>query len=138
MTKTRREHLELASTLLARERDATDADERAAATRLLEKLFFELTPLIGAGGVTALFARTVVIAKMDCRSIEALPSSADSLDAVRSRLREHFANVAREEVAACATALCATFLSLMSRFVGEPLTMRLVHRAWPDEREEPS
>lgn len=129
MAKTSDDHRELAIKLLSSE--SGGSDERAAASRVFEKMFVEIEPLVGETGVIAIFARSVVVAKGDYEGLAPLVLSIDSLEAVVERLRQHFHSVAEPHVKAGAISLCSAFLALMSRLVGDGLTVQMIQRAWP-------
>ena len=130
--------LDLAATLLKHERVGA-SDDRAAASRVFDKIFAELIPVVGDRGVVAVFARSAVAAKTHCAALQGLAITIDSVDAVSAKIREHLATVEETEVTECAVTLCAAFVSLMSRLIGFPLTVHLLQRAWPevDLKESP-
>jgi hypothetical protein len=132
VTRSGVEHAALARRLLAHQVAASSRDGRAAAIHVLDALFAQLAPLIGATGVLALFARSVVLAKAQCPGLKDLVITIDSLAAASAHVDRHFGAIADEDIDECATVLCATFLALVSRFVGDHLTVQLVMRAWPD------
>jgi len=123
--------LDLVTTLLKHER-ADASDDRAAAPRVLDKMCAQLVPIIGDAGIVAVFVRSAVTAKAQCTALHGLVVTIDSVDAVGAKVRDHFATVKDTEVAECAVALCAAFVSLMSRLIGSSLTTQLIQRAWPE------
>lgn len=130
MTTTDSNHVHVSRALFAFERVA--ADERVAASRLFARMFQELAPLVGERGVIAVFARSTVHAKKRYDGLTKLTITVDSLEAVGEALRKHFDAATGEHVSQGAVELCATFLELMSRLVGQDLILQLIQRAWPD------
>ena len=114
------------------------ADDRAAAARVFDKMFAELVPIIGDRGVVAVFVRSAASVKARCPALAPLAVAPDSVGAVSANIRDHFASVGAEDVTACALALTAAFVALMSRLIGFPLTLQLLQRAWPEiDSKEP-
>jgi hypothetical protein len=124
-------HIAIAKRLLDQERVDCKGDERRAAMRTLEKIFFELGPLIGTQGVIGLFGRSVVLAKSDCPSLEGLTISGTSIDSVVKQCRVHFKSISLAALTESATAVCSVFVALTMTFIGERLTLQLLRNAWP-------
>lgn len=128
---------DLVGRLLALEmRSAATCDERAgAAARLFDKTFAVLSPVIGAAGVEAIFARSVRLTGRDfpcldlVRSREAKP--ADPRQCLLPCQRGDDP-VQYEKVA---TALYTQFFALMGALIGEALAARLILTAWPGMAE---
>ena len=135
---TQAEIASLAAKLLEHERRSASGD-RAAASRVFEKMFVELMPIVGERGVVAVFVRSAVGAKTECTPLEGLVLTIDSVGGVNANIRDHFATLQDHDVDACAVALCGAFVALMSRLIGFPLTLQLLQRAWPavDLKETP-
>ena len=121
----------VARAIFAFERASAD-DHRVAASRLFVRLFDELAPLVGERGVIAVFARSTVHAKKRYDGLAKLVITVDSLGAVGEALRKHFDVTSVDQTTRGAVELCATFLELMSRLVGQDLILQLIQRAWPD------
>jgi hypothetical protein len=121
----------LAGSLVAHECAQGDVSERTAVTRTIAKMFFELVPLIGSAGVLALFARSVLKAKARCKPLDALVITVESIDAACSELERRFAAIPTADVIDAGTTLSASFLALVSTFIGERLTLQLLQNAWP-------
>ena len=119
------------TTLLEHERGRA-SDDRAAASRVFDKMFAELIPIVGDMGVVAVFARSAVIAKTQCPALEGLVITIESVGAVNGNIRDHFATVKESDVTESAVVLGAAFVALMSRLIGFPLTVHLLQRAWPE------
>jgi hypothetical protein len=127
-----REQLDLAARVLAHECAEDPASGRAAAAaRMFERLFLELAPLIGSAGVIALFSRAVMRTKSKRVAVEGLAITLEPLDVMEQHLRTHFAALSERDAAECAVALWAMLVSLMANFIGEPLTLQVIQRAWP-------
>ena len=110
------------------------ADGGAAAGRLYESLASRLGPLIGVAGVRALFARSVKLTKADYPCLADVRTSAQpSQDEVEPapQLVACLSKLEPAVAASVAVALYATFLRLMSEFIGERLVRQVVRRAFP-------
>lgn len=86
----------------------------------------ELEPLLGFTGVRALFARSAKLVRAELGSfsdVEILQSSAG--------LREHLLRLDPASVTGAAAALFGTFLTLLTTFIGDRLTIQVLRRAWP-------
>jgi hypothetical protein len=120
--------------MLAREA-GTGADSRAiaaAAHRLSERFAEQLTPLIGAAGVAAICARSLHLTQRNVRGLAPVRASAqgDAPFALLQRLLEQQEPAAATEAA---VVLLATVSELLTSFIGEGLTTRLLREAWPDD-----
>ncbi len=131
---------QLALNVLTREAGSgADAKALAAAThRAYDDLARVLVPLIGEVGVTALTARAWHLAQRD------YPWLADTRDSTQTeepfeQLRVSIERHADPTVAAEAAAVAlASLLALLIAFIGEPLTMSVVRRAWPNGSSDAS
>src|SRR3954452_21833862 len=98
-----------------------------AALRACERLGGPLAKFVGPVGFRSLLSRAVAIAKAEIPSLEAVQvrpdGSLDGLDEV-------------EENQDAGAVVVTQLLGLLVTFIGEPLTLRLVHDAWPDEAEK--
>jgi hypothetical protein len=99
----------------------------AAAFRVCQTLQPHLSTLIGKAGFQSLLARALSLAKPDSRWLHAVHVAPDG---VLSLLGELPAPSARQ-IAEGGVDLVAALLDLLISFIGEPLTWRLVHDAWP-------
>jgi hypothetical protein len=112
-----------------------DADAIASAVRrTYDDLARVSVPLIGRVGLEALTGRAVHLTQRECPGLNA---SADS--ARRGQGAGPFAQIvealAQQEPALatdCAAALIGTLTGLLVTFIGEPLTLGLLRKAWPD------
>jgi hypothetical protein len=101
------------------------------AVRISEKLRISLTRFVGPDGFTALLRRAVVLARAEVPSLQDVRVTANG----RLEGTAEFAADASTDVEA-ATAITEHLLELLVNFVGEPLTMRLLRDALPDEAPE--
>jgi hypothetical protein len=116
-----------------------DAKTLAAATqRAYDDLARTLVPLIGEVGVTALTARAWHLAQRDDPRL-ALTRDSTPAGEPFAQLRFSLEQQDDPAVAADAAAVAlAILLTLLVTFIGEPLTMSLLRRAWPDGSSDPS
>jgi hypothetical protein len=124
-------HREMARALLAHEGAgaSSSADECAtAAGQLYDKIHARLAPLLGAAGVEALLARSARLTQDAFPCLAGAPLDATKL---RSRLQQQEPAVAME----AAVALFATFLALITTFIGDRLTSQVLRSAWPTADE---
>ena len=120
---------ELSRRLLAASHTAADSHVHEAAV-ISEKLRIPLTRFSGAEGFASLLRRALVLARAEAPTLQSIKVGADG------RL-EGFEELATDtETAAgaseAAVAITAHLLGLLSTFIGEPLTLRLIREAWPD------
>ena len=97
------------------------------ATRVCEKLRVSLTRFAGADGFTSLMRRALALARAEVPALHRVQitaeGSVEGLDELAADARE-----GGEAAAAITTHL----LGLLVTFVGERITLKLVHDAWPD------
>jgi hypothetical protein len=114
---------ELAQRLLASELvepGTADAGTHAVC-RVCDKLRRPLTTLAGAAGFRSLLARALTLAKQESPALGAWEVKADgSLEGLNG------------EAAPSGAVLIAHLIGLMITFIGESLTLRLVHDVWID------
>lgn len=128
MTKASAGERERARQLLAHE-GATGGSADASATaagRVYDKLIVQLGPLLGNAGVQALFVRSAKLARLESAGI-AEAAILESSTTFAAFFRTLDAAVA----ANAAEVVFATFLSLVTTFIGERLTVQALRRAWP-------
>ena len=110
-----------------------DASATVAATsRVCERFAHQLTPLIGDAGVTAICARSLHLAQRQFPGLASVrPSDQDAgpLALLQSFLEQQEPAAATE----VAVAVLATASELLTSFIGESLTTRLLCEAWPDD-----
>jgi hypothetical protein len=114
---------ELAEQLVAFEiasKSVSEADAHATC-RVCEKLRRTLVTLTGTAGFNSVLLRALTLARREAPALSVVTVKADgSMEGL-------------EGVAAQATpVLVAYLLSLLITFIGETLTMRLLHDIWPD------
>lgn len=104
----------------------------AAGRRLCEHFARQFTPLIGDAGVAAIFARSLNLAAPNVRTLAAGHAS-DTRDEPFALL--HLSLEQQPPTAAIETAVDVLAMAgdLLASFIGEGLTTRLLHEAWPDD-----
>jgi hypothetical protein len=120
--------MERARRLLAHEGAAGSAEGGAAtaAGRVYDKLQAHLAPLVGAAGVQSLLVRSAKLAQGDLTGLAAV-STFEGSTKLRERLEAQDSAVTNESAAS----LFATFLTLLTTFIGERLTTQILRSAWP-------
>ena len=121
----------LARRLIAAEaaRASAGEDRPHEAVRVCEKLRIALTRFAGADGFAALLRRSLALARAEVPALSRITIKQDcSIDGLESLATEE-ADGGVEAMAALTTHL----LALLVTFIGEPLTLRLLREAWPDE-----
>lgn len=103
----------------------------AAAGRIFDDLDRVVAPLIGHVGVDSMTARALHLTALEYPCV-VLKRDHDEADRPFAQalvcLEQQDAAVAT----AAAAAVFATFTGLLGAFIGEPLTARLLRKAWPD------
>ena len=112
----------------------------AAARRLCEDFAQHLTPLIGDGGVAAIYGRSLQLAEWRLSGLPARSSGQDNDPFTRV---QHFLERQDPVVAIGAAVTVLAFASeALASFIGESLTRLLLHETWPDQfdriRPEPT
>ena len=131
MKQTTREARDLARQLLAQEAggDSSAATVAHAAVCAFDKIRVHLTKLVGVAGFQALMVRSLAMAKAEVRWLEAVRVLADgSLAGFEEAVQE------QEEADAerGSTTLLAHLLALLTTFIGEYLTLRVICDVWPN------
>jgi hypothetical protein len=101
-----------------------------AARRAYADLAQASTPLIGQIGVDALTGRALHLTQREYPWLGGMPKPGpahERFDQVLTRLEQQDSEVATEGAAA----VFATFAGLLITFIGEPVTTRLLQKAWP-------
>ena len=122
---------QLAERLLAVEAARhSEADSHVhEALRVCEKLRSSLTRFAGADGFTALMRRALALARAEVPSLQGVSVRQDgSIVGL-----EEISGSSKDGGAEATVAITAHLLALLVIFIGEPLTLRLVIDAWPDE-----
>jgi hypothetical protein len=104
----------------------------AAARRLGERFAEELTPLIGDAGVAAICARSLHLTQRNVPGLAPVRAS-DRGDAPIALLQRALEQQEPAAATEAAVAVLATASELLASFIGEGLTTRLLHQAWPDD-----
>lgn len=119
---------EFARRLLAEEAlgDTLNESQRHPTFRVCEKLRGPLAKLAGEAGYRALLFRALTLAQVEMpwlRQLSLRPNGA--ID------NPETAQLSGKEAAKGELALVTHLLSLLVLFIGEPLTLRLLHEVWP-------
>jgi len=113
----------------------------AAARRLCEDFAQHLTPLIGDGGVAAIYGRSLQLAERRFPGFQPARSSGQDGDPFTHV--QHFLERQDPVIAIGAAVTVLAFASeVLASFIGESLTHLLLHETWPDQfdriRPEPT
>jgi hypothetical protein len=104
----------------------------AAARRLCEEFAQHLTPLIGDGGVGAIYGRSLQLAERRFPGLA--PARASGQDGEPFTHVEHFLEHQDPVVATtAAVTVLAVASEVLASFIGETLTRLLLHETWPDQ-----
>jgi hypothetical protein len=119
---------DFAERLLAREAAAATSPDKSVppAYRVCEKLRRPLSMLAGATGFQSLMFRALTLAKREAPSLGAVRVSADG------SLENGHIEPSRGDDDADGVLLVAHLIGLLFTFIGETLTLRLMHDVWPD------
>lgn len=118
---------ELARRLLALEAagQAASGPHVHQTARVCEKLRVSLTRFAGADGFTSLMRRALTLARAEVPALHCVQITAEGSV-------EGLDEVAAEGRTEAAAAITMHLLELLVTFVGERITLKLVHEAWPD------
>ena len=120
----------VAERVIAHETKGNRSSEASGPTafQACEKMRPNLATLMGNAGVRALLSRTLALANADLPWLRTVQVGADgSLDG----LDELNGRVAPREMAEGGAVVFAQLLELLVAFIGDALTLRLVHEVWP-------
>ena len=106
---------------------ASDTESHAA-FRVCEKLRHVLSTFAGVAGFRSLLARALVLAKADVPWLAKLKIKGDGSFENTAEIESH---LVQAEAAKGGIALIDQLLSLLITFIGEELTLRLMHELWP-------
>jgi hypothetical protein len=106
-------------------------DGTAAAARIYEKLYRHLAPIVGEIGVEALFTRTVNLTKRAFHGLQEIDTKGPA-EVVLRQLCDYLKRQTPATITEIVTAQIATFVGLLSTFIGEGLTWKLLRNAWPE------
>lgn len=120
---------ELVRRLIAFEAMRKPSDGPGGATlRACETLRGPLAKFVGVAGFRSLLSRALVLAKAEISSLEAVQVGPHgSLEGLGECEQNYDADAG--------AAVMAQLLGLLVTFIGETLTLRLVHDVWPDATE---
>ena len=122
------------------QRAGTKADAEAVASavrRTYDDLSRVSTPLIGRVGLEALTSRALHLAQRECPSLIQSVASRGQGTGSFAELVEGLAQRDAAVAADCGAALIGTLTGLLVTFIGEPLTLGLLRKAWPDAFPDP-
>ena len=122
--------LQTVSSTVVRSRAGTGADSEAfvrAARSAHDDLAGVLVPLIGELGLKALSARALHLTKHDY-PLETVSGEGE----LSEGLGEWLEQLDAARVPDAAPAMLATLGGLLTTFIGDGLTLRLLRKAWPD------
>ncbi len=120
---TRQTACDVAEWLIAFEAGSSDVlmEDRLATCRVCEKLRRPLHHLTGAAGFSSLLTRALTLAQREDSALAGVRvTPAGTLDGMSG------------EAASACTTLIAHLIELLTTFIGESLTLRLLHDIWPD------
>jgi hypothetical protein len=125
------EQMDRARRLLVHEAPVGDAHvgSTTAAVRVYDKLFAHLAPLVGVVGVQLLLVRSTKLAQGEHGWLADV-TILDGAAKLRERLQDPPISIES------AVVLFATFLTLMTTFIGERLTIEVLRTAWPTLEEK--
>ena len=122
---------DLAQRLIALEvaRDECPGAPFGGAIRVCDRLRLSLSKLTGVAGFRSLMSRALALAKAEVPSLATAQVQPDgSLERLDGTGRDQGASASGE----AGVPVVAHLLGLLATFIGEPLTLRLVHDDWPD------
>lgn len=111
--------------------DDADPEQLAAAERILGTLQDNLTPLIGGTGFHALLERAFQRAGAE-RSFAGGAREPGSIPNATRELRAGMEGLHSRDVHGALIRVIAELVALLARLIGADITVRLVHRTWPD------
>jgi hypothetical protein len=101
----------------------------AASARVWARIAADLQPIIGSGGMSALFARSVFITARRFPRLEAVPE-APSLTLQLDALQALLLTLGGREAIDVAAALLQAFIELLTSMVGPKLTGEMLRSVW--------
>ena len=118
----------------SRQRDADAAGVASSVVASVRLLLCELKPLVGELAAGALYRRSVQLARS---SLPRAPEDAGSHDELLAPLHRHLAALPPVEAKAGGRALLNAFVDLLVSLIGEPLTHKLLTKAWGGAADPP-
>lgn len=122
---------ELAGRLLVLSQTESAPHANAAAL-VSDRLRVSLTRFAGAEGFASLQRRALARARMEVPALQGVTIGADGRLEGFDRLDAGAGDRKGGEGEMAAVAVTAHLLGLFVTFIGEPLTLRLLHEAWPE------
>lgn len=124
-------------TLAVRSGNRTGAAETAAAVAALcEEIGQALAPIVGQGGVAALYKRSLFLAAHEHPVLSDLHAEVQTAMDV-SQLKARLTSLSDSDVARVGTALLLSFYALLASLVGSSLTERLLRSLWARPLSDP-
>ena len=105
------------------------AGSRSAAFHVNDKLRRRLSTLAGVDGFRSLLSRALALAKGEVGWLRAIRVEPDG---TLEGLDDALAHLSADEFAEGETVLVARLIGLLTTFIGEGLTLRLVQDVWPE------
>ena len=123
---------DLARRVLATEADSshTPQEMAEAMARACKRLHQRLDLFVGAGGFHALISRALFLARKEFSWLDKVHVE-EHPGCVLNGLRESVGGVDAAEASAGFAALIANVIWLLATFIGEDITLDLVHETWP-------
>src|SRR5882724_1391280 len=104
------------------------ASQHQAAFSICEKLRLHLVPMTGNAGVNGLFSRALALAKADSPSLRGVRFTTEGRFEEDGTGEE---TVGNEEATIGGAVLLAHLIGLLVAFIGENMTLRMLHDALP-------
>jgi hypothetical protein len=121
--------LDHAQRLLNYEAACGPGGTNGAVSRVTEKLRDALVTLTGVKGVQALLTRSLALAKREAPILRSLSVGPNGTLEGLDEISEAYS---ASEISRAGGILIAQLLGLLGTFIGEALTARILHNAWPD------
>ena len=123
--------------LAVRTSNSTDAVETAAAVAALcEEIGQALAPIVGQGGVAALYKRSLFLTARDHPMLSGLHADVQGVMDV-SPLTSRLTSLSQSDAARVGAALLLSFYELLGSLVGSSLTERLLRSLWNRPLSDP-
>jgi hypothetical protein len=110
---------------------STSAQVAASAAQACQKLSHHLSRIVGDDGIRALLTRSLTLTKAEfpwLASAVSAPPGGSPWAQLHTCLEKQAPDVAID----ASVSLVATFIGLLGKFIGEGLTLRLLHEVWPE------
>lgn len=128
----------LAHRLLAHEAGMAhdSGDTAASGSAVCQKLLAEIEQFIGHDGFKALLARALHMARVEFPFLAEVQIG-ESDEGWLIGLSENIATRDATEVSDSIAAVLGGFIDLLGTFIGHDLTLRMIHRRWPEVPQRP-